>query len=114
MASFLSYHPLGAGHIVDPFVHIAVGSAGRVVSEEESDDVDTPVALSIFPMFSAGLAFDLHGFLIGGRLSYVPEAGAPPWCDLEAYPVEHFQVALYGGIALGHAPRGPHPRRGLR
>jgi hypothetical protein len=109
---FLSYHPVGAGHVVDPFVHIAVGSAGRAVAEQDSHDVDDPVALSIFPMFSAGLAFDLHGFLFGGRLAYVPEAGAPPWSDLEAYPVDRFQAAFYGGIALGgHQGRGSRRAR---
>ncbi len=109
---FLSYHLTGAGHFVDPFVHIAVGSAGRVVTGEDARDVDNPVAASIFPMFSAGLAFDLHGFFVGGQLAYIPEAGAPPWSDLESYPMEHFQVAFYGGIALGgHKHESPHRGR---
>ena len=109
---FLSYHLVGAGHFVDPFVHIAVGSAGRVVTDKDDHDVDTPVAVSIFPMLSAGLAFDLHGFFFGGRLAYVPEAGAPPWSDLESYPVDPFQVAFYGGIALGDREhKSPHHSR---
>ncbi len=110
-ALFLSYHLVGAGHFVDPFVHVAVGSAGR--AGEEGPDVDTPVLVSIFPMLSAGLAFDLHGFYFGGRLAFIPEAGAPPWSDLESYPVERFQVAFFAGVALGEQAH-PRAHRGPR
>jgi hypothetical protein len=124
---FLSYHFRGAGRTFDPYVSFAVGTAGRGLVEHDADQ-DEPAFLSIFPVLAAGLSLDLHGFLVGGRLSYIPDVGTVPGSDIDVYPLDQFQVALYGGIAIGghrrrqaaqplpvqeHRPRSPYsPRHG--
>ncbi len=107
-AFFVSYHLLSAGHLFDPYVQLAIGTAGRAAADDDGD----PVSLSVFPMVAAGLALDLNGFLIGGRIAWIPETSPPPGSDLETYPLDHVQVAFCGGIAIGgHRHRqGPHER----
>lgn len=117
-AFFVSYHLLRAGHTLDPYVQLAIGTAGRAMAEDKDSDGE-PVSLSAFPMVAAGLSFDLNGFLIGGRVSWIPEVSPPPGSDVEIYPVEHVQVAFYGGIAIGghrdgsDARERPRPRHRL-
>ncbi len=114
-ALFLSYHFVGAGHMFDPYVSFAVGGAGRSIAEHDEGGGE-PVYLSIFPVLTAGLSFDLQGFLIGGRLAYIPDVGAVPGTDIAIYPLERFQVAFYGGVAIGahrrHEQARPQPEPG--
>jgi hypothetical protein len=107
---YVGYHLFGAGSFIDPFMHIGLGSAGRVSLESEPDATQDPLYLSIFPFVAGGLALDLDGFVIGGRLSYYPLLTPPPATDFGNYPLDNFQVALFAGVALGPFERGRHGR----
>ena len=108
---YVGYHLFGAGAFIDPFMQIGLGSAGRVTLEDETAAAQDPLYLSIFPFISGGLALDLDGFIVGGRLSYYPLITPPPATDFQNYPLDNFQVALFAGIGLGPSDRrGRHSR----
>jgi hypothetical protein len=107
---YVGYHLFGAGAFIDPFMQIGLGSAGRVILEDEPSASQDPLYLSIFPFISGGLALDLDSFIIGGRLSYYPLITPPPATDFQNYPLDRFQVALFAGIGLGPSDRRRHGR----
>jgi len=110
---YLGYHLFGAGAFIDPFMQVGLGSAGRVSLEEDTALERDPLYLSIFPFISGGLALDLDGFIIGGRLSYYPLITPPPATEFENYPLDNFQVAVFAGVGLGPSDRhrrGRHRR----
>mgnify|MGYP003973140809 CR=1 FL=1 len=116
---FISAHLLGGGAFVDPFLEVGYGCVGRVNlsnsrsgewSESEEGlwsyrfygDSDEGVSnLSLFPVVSAGVAFDLVGFLIGARISYRPVVHAVPAATFSNYPLTQFHFGVFGGLALG-------------
>lgn len=116
---FLSGHPFGGGKLVDPFLEIGCGVAGRYISSatyagvwNEGDDglwtyewLDNPgnevTNLSIFPFVAAGVAFDLSGFLIGARVSYRPVVASLVATPIAAYPLTRFHIDVFGGVAFG-------------
>ena len=116
---FVSAHFFGGGAIVDPFVEIGYGCVGRVNlsyarsgvwSEDEAglwryewyDTNDEGLTnISLFPVVSAGVAFDLAGFLIGARIAYRPIVHVVPGTRVENYPLTQFHIGLFGGVALG-------------
>jgi hypothetical protein len=98
---YVGYHLFGAGSFIDPFMQVGLGSAGRVTLDNETAADQDPLYLSIFPFIGGGLALDLDGFIIGGRLSYYPSITPPPTTDFQNYPLDKFQVALFAGVGLG-------------
>ena len=116
---FLSAHLLGGGSLVDPFLEVGYGAAGRVSISSgtrghwiEGDDglwtyewyeqrQDGVTNLSLFPLVAAGVSFDLSGFLIGARVSYRPIVNAVLMTPIEEYPLTRFHIDVFGGIAFG-------------
>ena len=110
---FLSYHVLGGGSVIDPFVEFGWGNVGTVlVSSPEyadypdwEDEVENgnAVALGFYNYFAGGLAVDLNGLLLGAKVSYIPSELAGPFADgsIERYALAPFEVSLFGGVALG-------------
>jgi hypothetical protein len=118
---FLSYHILGGGSLVDPFVEFGWGNVGTTLIsspdyarypdwEEEVSDGDA-LALSFYQYFGAGVAVDLNGLLLGAKLSYIPSELSQPAPDstLRAYDLQPFEVSFFGGVALG-GHRNRHDR----
>ena len=110
---FLSYHILGGGSIIDPFVEFGWGNVGTALVtsptypdypdwEDEVED-GSAVALGFYNYFAGGLAIDLNGLLLGAKVSYVPsELNAPiPDSSIERYDLAPFEITLFGGVALG-------------
>jgi hypothetical protein len=103
---FLSYHLFGGGAFIDPFVELGYGIAAAVDTFGYSgtwDDSDQGrlTHLSGFPVLAAGLALDLHGFMIGARLAYRPTSGPLPGSQIEEFPLQQVQFGAFGGLALG-------------
>lgn len=113
---FLSYHILGGGSVVDPFVEFGWGNVGTalVSSPVYGDYAEYPdwedevangsaVALGFYNYFAGGVAIDLNGFLLGAKVSYIPSEPASPILDpsIERYALAPFEVSLFGGVALG-------------
>jgi len=128
---FLSFHPAEMGRVLDPFIELGVGSAGRVYLDDHGDGTwvqdeygawyyqtagypgnEGVVSLSLYPYVAAGLALDLHGLLVGTRVCYRPWNEPVPATQFPAYPLMPVQVTLFGGVALG-SHRGGH-RGGYR
>lgn len=116
---FLSYHVLGAGSVLDPFLEFGWGNAGSaLISNGEDlcypsweDEVarGTATALSFYRYAAGGVAIDLDGVLLGLRVSYLPAANTPlADASLEAYELPEFEVSVFGGAAFGGHR---HPRR---
>jgi hypothetical protein len=96
IASFdLRYHFLRR-FVLDPFVEMGVGSAGRVQLSGEDD----PLNLSIFAQVGGGLAIRLRGVHLGTRVLYRMLNNPIPATDFEVYPLKAFHVDLFGGISL--------------
>jgi len=110
---FLSYHILGGGSIVDPFVEFGWGNVGTALVATPAypdypdweDEVahGSAVALGFYNYFGGGLAVDLNGLLLGAKLSYIPsELNTPiPDASIDLYDLAPFEVSLFGGVALG-------------
>ncbi|MEE8440309.1 MAG: hypothetical protein V3S41_01210 [Spirochaetia bacterium] len=121
---FLSYHVLGGGSIVDPFVEFGWGNVGTaLVSSPEFADYPNwedevargaAVALGFYNYFAGGLAVDLNGLLLGAKVSYIPSelAGPVTGGSIERYALAPFEVSLFGGVALGgHRDQRHRPHR---
>jgi hypothetical protein len=110
---FLSYHVMGGGSVVDPFVEFGWGNVGTaLVSSSErydypdwEDEVEdgNAVALGFYNYFAGGVAVDLNGLLLGVKVSYIPSEIAGPVTEptIERYALSQFEVSLFGGVALG-------------
>jgi hypothetical protein len=98
---YVSYHFFRGGAVIDPFVEFGLGCAGRVFLDNPLSADKDPLYLSLFPTVGAGLSLDLDGFLFGAKLNYVPTLLSIPVTDIDHYPLERFQVAVYAGVALG-------------
>lgn len=98
---FLSYHFFRTGYFLDPFVQAGMGCAGRVYLQEWLESaVGNNLYISIYPFVAAGLALDLSGFLVQGKMSYAPYMTPPPASPISSYPLGSVQVTLSAGIAL--------------
>jgi len=103
-ALFLSYHLFARRALLDPFVNVGVGSAGRLsLSSYEYAAVppNSRLLLSIFPFVSAGLGLDLDGLYVGAKATYLPAISPPPATYFQNVPLGTVQVALFCGVALG-------------
>ena len=120
---FLSFHFFRVGRMVDPFVQVGYGCAGRVRMTEANEnywvqdihgdwyydsvywnpDGDNAAVtnMSLYPFVAAGLALDLRGFLISARVAYRPFVHPVPGTQFDNYPLKNLQVALSAGIAFG-------------
>ncbi|MFW5683916.1 MAG: hypothetical protein ACOC1I_03610 [Spirochaetota bacterium] len=116
---FLSYHFFGGGAVLDPFVEIGWGNAGRasVPSVEEAGYPDweervadgSATALALYSYGAAGLALDLNGLLLGARLAWMPGELVSPIPDprVSLQTVPEFEIGIFAGIALGSHNRRP-------
>ncbi len=102
-AVHLSYHLFGRRVLLDPFVSVGLGSAGRVALGPfpTSTPSNPPLLLSIFPVLSGGLGLDLDGFYVSAKASYLPVISPPPATAFENVPLGHVQVVVAVGVALG-------------
>ena len=98
---FISYHFLGGGAFLDPFIQAGAGCAGRVLLRNREDYRELDLHISIFPYLSAGVALDLDGFTFGGKVNYVPFQSDLPVTDILPQPVGSFQVQLFAGVTFG-------------
>jgi len=110
---FLSYHILGGGSVIDPFVEFGWGNVGTaLVSPSEyyeypdwEDEVEdgSAVALGFYNYFAGGVAVDLNGLLLGAKISYIPSEIAGPVSapSIDRYELSQFEVSIFGGVALG-------------
>ena len=99
-ALFLSFHPIGPNHIVDPFLQVGIGSAGRVMLRGMSWTPSSDLMISIFPYVGGGLNFNLDGLLLGVKAMYTPFNAEIPVTNIPAYPLGTFQVTLSAGFAI--------------
>jgi hypothetical protein len=120
---FLSYHPMGGGAPVDPFIEFGWGNAGTA-AVHSAHDTEFPdwedrvrdgsaTSLALYTYGAAGLALDLNGLLLGVRLAYLPDELANPVPDpnLGFYDLPEFEVGFFGGIALGSHDSRRHDHR---
>ena len=109
---YISYHLFGGGAFIDPFVSAGVACAGGLNMDNPPTISYTRhpftevwdlsgLALSLFPMLTAGLAVDLDGFTVGARMNYIPFQSPIPATEIAAYPVGQFQIVAYVGVTLG-------------
>ena len=110
---FLSYHVLGGGSLVDPFVEFGWGNVGTALVStheyydypdwEEEVEHGSAVALGFYNYFAGGVAVDLNGLLLGIKVSYTPSEIAGPITEpsIQRYALSPFEVSLFGGVALG-------------
>lgn len=110
---FLSYHLLGGGSVLDPFVEFgwgnvgstAVAAPGCVEYPDWENEVrrGDAVALGFFNYYAVGVAADINGLLLGGKLSYIPSELSRPIPDssIEQYRLDPFEVSFFAGLALG-------------
>jgi hypothetical protein len=118
---YLSYHIFGVGRLLDPFIEIGFGNAGRVDLdatygywvEDASGEWDymhewhpshsrgAVSNMSLFPYIGAGLALDFDGIVLGARINYRPLVLPIPGTQFYDYPLTNIQVGFSAGIALG-------------
>ncbi|MFW6291419.1 MAG: hypothetical protein ACOC7V_03750 [Spirochaetota bacterium] len=110
---FVSYHPMGGGAPVDPFMEVGWGNVGNARVESVHDDRypdwedrvhdGTATELALYTYAAAGLALDLNGLLLGARLAYLPTELANPVPDRSVgyYDLGEFEFGIFGGVALG-------------
>jgi len=110
---FLSYHFFGAGRLLDPFIEVGFGSAGRVDidrdhgywHEDKHGDWETDQGgvsnMSLFPYVGAGFAVDLNGIILGGRVNYRPVGFPVPATQFAEYPLTNLQVGFFAGVGIG-------------
>jgi hypothetical protein len=110
---FLSYHIMGSGSTVDPFVEVGWGNAGTTTVsspsryeypdwEEEVADGDA-LELALYTYVAGGVAFDLNGLLLGARVCYYPSSLAEPIpaTDIAMFDLADFDIGVFAGVALG-------------
>lgn len=102
-AFYLSYHLFGHRTLVDPFVTVGLGSAGRVYlgPAPVSSPAQPTLLLSLFPVVSGGLGLDLSGLYLSLKLSYLPVVSPPPATSFEVVPVGHFLAVASAGVTFG-------------
>lgn len=98
---FMSYHPFGSNRILDPFLQVGFGSAGRVNIDGGEGRYADNLYLSLFPFIAAGLALNLDGLLLSAKAAYTPYNGEIPAADIAAYPLGKLQVTLSAGLCIG-------------
>ena len=97
------YHPL-RWSFIDPFVEFGLGSAGRVdITDYEEygldeDLAENPLFLSLFAQVGWGLGFRLGAFNVGTRMVYRLWNEPPPGTRFEPYPLDDFNVGVFGGL----------------
>lgn len=100
-AFYLSYHILGGSFFVDPFIELGLGCAGRIyLGYNGSYNFPENLYISVYPFITGGLAFQLDGFLISGKLKYLPDFSPLPVTPIEEYPLKNFQFSLNLGFAF--------------
>lgn len=112
---FLSYHPLTTRATIDPFVEVGWGNSGRAVMadydyedweypdwENELDEGDA-VSLALFQYVSAGVALNMGGLVVGGKVSYLPDefVSPIPGADIEQHHLSPFEFGFFAGVSLG-------------
>jgi len=97
------YHPL-RWSFIDPFVEFGLGSAGRVdITDYEEyglaeDLAGDPLYLSLFAQVGWGLGFRLGALNVGTRVAYRFWNEPPPGTQFEPYPLDAFNVGVFGGL----------------
>jgi hypothetical protein len=97
---FASYHVLGGGAKIDPFVDAGLGCAGRVFLGPYAPGGDR-LGISLYPFASAGLALNLDTFRVGAKLSFMPWQGRIPATSIAGYEVGECQLQILAGVNLG-------------
>ena len=100
-AMYLSFHPIGANHFVDPFLQAGLGSAGRVLLRGHHWNPDGDLMISLFPFVGGGVNFNLDGLLLGVRALYIPFNAEIPVTYIPAYPLGPLQVSVTAGFSVG-------------
>jgi hypothetical protein len=100
-ALFASYHPLGANTLLDPFVEVGLGCAGRVMLARRPMHTAQGLELSLYPFVAGGLNLNLDGLLVGAKLAYTPYASPIPVTDIPRYPLGSLQLTMSAGVSLG-------------
>ena len=116
---YLSYHLFGIGRFIDPFIEIGFGNAGRVnidadygywIEDSQGEwsymyewhpNQGALSNMSLFPYMGAGVALDLDGIVLSGRVIYRPLVLPIPGTQFFDYPLTNIQVGFSAGIALG-------------
>lgn len=110
---FFSYHPFGAGSLIDPFFELGWGNAGSAQISDASDGEypdweraarsDDTTALTLYSYAATGLALDLKGLLVGARAAWMPHTlqEGVPGSGIPLFDLDEFELALFAGIALG-------------
>ena len=101
-ALYLSFHPVGGRHFVDPYMEVGMGCAGRVFLSELADPLmSRSLYLALFPFVAGGLSLNLDGLLVGARVTYTPYKAQIPVTTIPVDPLGAFQVTLTAGVSLG-------------
>ena len=110
----LRYHVL-AEHVVDPFIGVGFGSAGRVkISPEDEHELDVRddervgeaegeedlVSLSLFGEIGAGIGLRLEGLHLGAKASYRFSESPIPATEIPSYPLRQFHVGFFAGLSF--------------
>jgi hypothetical protein len=97
---FASYHLLGGGAKIDPFVDAGLGCAGRVYLGPVVIS-GARLGISLYPFASAGVALNLDSFRVGTKLSFMPWQGRIPATTIPGYEVGECQLQVFAGVNLG-------------
>jgi hypothetical protein len=100
-ALYLSFHPLGANWILDPFIQVGAGCAGQVLLDRTCMPDNPNLSLSLFPFVAAGLALNLDGLLLSAKAAYTPYKAPVPVTSIPAMDLGLLQVSLSAGLSLG-------------
>lgn len=100
-AFYFSYHLFRHRTLIDPFLSVGLGSAGRVWLGPSSMTGEASLLLSIFPVLSAGLGVNLDGLYLGGKMSYLPVVAPPPVSPFDNVPLGRFLFTASFGLSLG-------------
>lgn len=116
---FVRYHLFGAGSFIDPYASLGFGTAGRyrmndeAYWDEESEDwvryadsdsdYEPLAALSVYQYAGVGGQLNMGNLSIGGGLNYIfANQDADSDDAIGVYPMETFEVYVYGGISFGN------------
>jgi hypothetical protein len=100
-ALFLSFHPLGANWILDPFIQVGAGCSGRVLLDRWSPPASQDLYMSLFPFVAAGLSLNLDGLLLSAKAAYTPYKSPVPVTPFDTTNLGLFQVTLNAGLSIG-------------
>jgi hypothetical protein len=101
-ALYLSFHPVGGKRLLDPFLEVGLGCAGRVFLSALPDTVvSRSLYLALFPFVAGGLSLNLDGLLVGAKVAYTPYKAQIPVTSIPVDPLGTFQVTLSAGVSLG-------------